>query len=198
MLVIGLTGLIGSGKTTIANIFAKKGVHIVDTDLIAHQLTSTGGKALPFIRQVFGAGVFDSDGSLNRGKLRKIVFSDTDRRLELESILHPMIKAEAFSELNQNKHALYCIIVVPLLFKTQTYLELTKRNIFVDCEYKELVKRLKERSGLTQCEVDQILASQVVRERQIELADDIIENNGNIEELLLKVAQLHEKYMLLR
>ena len=198
MLVIGLTGLIGSGKTTIADLFAKKGVHIVDTDLIAHQLTSHRGKALPFIRKFFGEGVFNPDGSLNRAMLRKIVFSDTDKRLELESILHPMIKTEAISELNRNKHALYSIIVVPLLFKSKNYLELTKRNIFVDCEYKELVKRLRERSGLTQSEVDQILASQVMREKQIELADDVIENNGNIEELLFKVAQLHEKYMLLR
>lgn len=198
MLVIGLTGLIGSGKSTVANIFANLGAHIVDTDVIAHKLTISGGQAIPEIRRIFGARVLNDDGSLNRQLMREAVFADSKLRLELERILHPMILKQVQVELSNCRNVPYCILVVPLLFRSKGYLELISRKIFVDCSHEKLVARLRVRSGFAPDMVEQILAGQVNRQLQLELADDVIENNGNFEELTQKVALLHEKYLLLR
>lgn len=196
MKIIGLTGLIGSGKTTVANLFAKLGAIVIDTDLIAHQLTALDGAALSPLCAEFGAEILDVHGKLRRDYLRKIVFNDEIKRQSLEQILHPLIFAQVQVELSLASHANYVILVVPLLFRSPKYLQLTERNIFVDCNYALLLQRLAERSDLDQNQVDAILLQQVSRERQLELADDIIENNGDAESLFIKVKRLHEEYLL--
>ncbi|AUR53082.1 dephospho-CoA kinase [Aquella oligotrophica] len=198
MKVIGLTGLIGSGKTTVANIFIRHGVKVIDTDQIAHDITASNGIAIPMIIKQFGARYIDNSGALSRDKMRELVFGDESAREELEKILHPII----FDEVNRQIAAFnvesYLILMVPLLFKSPRYLKITSRNIFVDCNYDAIVSRLKARNNFTQHQVDNILATQVTREKQMLLADDIIYNNGGIDNLEQQVNLLHEKYLQLK
>lgn len=196
MMIIGLTGLIGSGKTMVANLFAKLGVPIIDTDLIAHQLTTPNGVAIMPLCAEFGMEILDGHGKLRRDYLREIVFTDVTKRQRLEQILHPLIFAQVQTELSLVENAAYAIVVVPLLFRSPKYLQLTQRNIFVDCNYDLLLQRLAQRSNLQPNQVDAILEQQVSRNQQLELADDIIENNGDIESLSIMVKNLHKKYLL--
>lgn len=196
MIIIGLTGLIGSGKTTVANLFAELGATIIDTDLIAHQLTAQDGAAIALLCSEFGADILDLHGNLRRDYLREIVFNDEIKRQRLEQILHPLIFTQVQSELNVARHASYVILVVPLLFRSPKYLQLTQRNIFVDCNYDLLLQRLSCRSNLNKSQVDAILLQQVSREQQLELADDIIENNGDAKNLFDEVKRLNREYLL--
>lgn len=198
MLVMGLTGLIGSGKTTVANLFAQLGAKIIDTDAIAHRLTAKNGVALKQIVAAFGCDILDSSGELNRARLRELVFSDELQRERLEQLLHPLIFAAVQQEMLAANDASYIMLVVPLLFRSPKYLALTQRNIFVDCDYPQLVQRLAVRSNLTPAQVDAILAQQVNRAEQLALADDIIENNGDTQSLTAAVKCLHQQYLLLR
>ncbi len=198
MNVIGLTGLIGSGKTTVANIFAGLGVTIIDTDMIAHKITSSNGKAMPAIIDNFGAEYVTADNSLCRDKMRELIFNDSIARASLENLLHPIIFDEVVNQVATNKLASYSIVVVPLLFKSPRYLQMTCRNIFVDCDYENIVMRLKARNNFTKLQVDAILATHVPREKQISLADDIIYNNGELFSLEQQVNILHEKYLQLK
>lgn len=193
--IIGLTGLIGSGKTTVANCFAKLGINIVDTDAIAHQLTMHGSEVLLVLANEFGANIILTDGSLNRSELRKIVFDDENARIKLESILHPQIYQIVLDELHKYDHTQYQIVVVPLLFRSPKYLQLAEKTIFVDSSYDLLLQRLWQRSLLDKNAVDAILKTQVGREEQIRLADDVIVNNGDIFELERQVLALHNKYL---
>lgn len=198
MYVFGLTGLIGSGKTTVANIFAKFGISIVDTDIIAHQITSDNGAAIPAIINVFGSEYVTVEKSLDRDRMRGLVFNDSAARSKLENILHPIIFDEVIKQLAQVESANYSIVVVPLLFKSPRYLQMTHRNIFVDCDYDSIVIRLKTRNNFSKLQIDAILATQVSREKQMSLADDIIYNNGEISLLEQQVNILHEKYLQLK
>ena len=149
-LIIGLTGLIGSGKSTVANLFAKLNVNIIDTDLIAHELTSLKhGEVLAEIRDCFGAEVFNDLGELKRKNLREIVFNSVEKKQQLEDILHPRILRQVLTLLNQANGFDYDMIVVPLLFKSPQYLSLTDYNIFVDSPEPLILDRVYQRSQLT-------------------------------------------------
>ena len=195
MLLIGLTGLIGSGKSTVAEIFATLGIPIIDTDLIAHQLTNSGGHAIAKIKEVFGAQFITSDGALERNKMRDLVFAKPDQRVILEQILHPLIFAEVQTQIGRCQTCPYIIVMVPLLFRSPKYLSLVKRSLFVDSNYDSLLERLKQRGNLQQSQVDAILMHQVPREKQLEMADDVIDNNGDKTSLLKQVQALHLKYV---
>lgn len=192
-MLIGLTGLIGSGKTTVANLFADLGVKIIDTDVISHQLTAINGCAIPLIADVFGNNVVES-GVLKRDKLREIIFNDNNKHRQLESIMHPLIYDKVLSEVDTVNFP-YNMLVVPLLFRSPKYLTLTKENIFVDCPYELLLSRLGTRSNLNKEQVDAILVHQVERNLQLNMADDVIVNDGNLDSLKLQVMMLHDKYM---
>lgn len=192
-MLIGLTGLIGSGKTTVANIFADLGVKIIDTDLISHKLTEPQGNAIVLIDRAFGDDVV-INGVLNRGKLREIVFNDKEKHQQLESIIHPLIYEATLSEVDTVNYP-YNILVVPLLFRSKKYLSLTKENIFVDCPYDALLSRLNVRSNLSKDQVDKILAFQVERDVQLNMANSVVTNDGDLGSLKLQVIALHNKYM---
>lgn len=194
-LVIGLTGGIGSGKSTIAEMFAKLGVDIIDTDTIAHQLTAVGQPALTSIRTLFGKGVMAVDGALDRSKLRHLVFSDATAKKSLENLLHPLIREQVVKTLSQTSSAPYRIVVVPLLFETNAYQNIIQRSLVVDCPEELQVKRAKTRGTLDEAEVRAVISAQCNRKKRLEKADDVITNDGEFKELEVKVKSLHEKYL---
>jgi dephospho-CoA kinase len=191
---VGLTGGIGSGKTTVANLFAQWGAGVVDTDAIAHQLTGAGQPALLEIAAQFGAQFLTSNGALDRGRMRELVFKDPAARRRLEAILHPRIRAEG-------KHRLaactapYAIVVVPLLFETGAWQDLISRKLVVDCEPETQISRVMARSGLTREAVLAIMATQVSRPQRLRLADDVIDNNDGTAALNTQVVALHKQYL---
>lgn len=195
MFVVGLTGGIGSGKSTVAEGFARLGVPVIDTDAIAHALTASHGDALPAIRARFGAGVFDAHGELDRGALRQIVFGDAEARRALEAILHPRIRTEVERQLADLAAAPYVLLVVPLLIETDAYRETVQRVLVVDCPEPLRVARVMARSGLARSEVEAIVAAQASDAQRRARADDVIDNAGEPAALDAKVAALHVRYL---
>lgn len=194
MRVIGLTGGIGSGKSTVADAFAALGVPVIDTDVIARELTAPGAAALATIRTTFGDAVFLADGQLDRTALRRRVFADIDARRRLEALLHPRIRAQVEQAL-ATVTAPYVLVVIPLLVETGAYRELLDRVLVVDCPRALQIARVQARSGLTKAEVDAILAAQATRETRRAAADDILTNTASREALAADVARLHRRYL---
>lgn len=194
MLVIGLTGGIGSGKSTAAALFAELGAAVVDTDEIARELTEPGGAAMDAIAREFGAAYVAPDGSLDRAKMRALAFGDESARRRLEAILHPLIRAESQRRVTAAA-APYALLVVPLLFETGASLELTARVLVIDCEEAEQVRRASQRPGVSGSDVRRIMAAQLARAQRLARADDVIENNGDLDSLRRSVGAMHRKYM---
>lgn len=192
MLVIGLTGGIGSGKSTVAQLFAEKGITVIDTDQLARDVTQPGKPALNEIQEHFGSGLINENGSLNRTTLRKIIFGNDNERVWLEQLLHPLIRAEMKKQIEKSTSN-YCIVVIPLLFET-TPNPLINRILVVDTHEKEQINRVLKRDSSSPEEIQLILKSQVSRAKRLELADDIIENTGSISELIPQVNRLHHYY----
>lgn len=193
MLVIGLTGGIGSGKTTVANLFAQHHVPIIDADIIAREVTQINSPALAeIIRHFKDNNLLQTDGSLDRSKLRKIIFDQPEQRRWLEHLLHPIILAEIEKRL-QTLSAPYCIIVIPLLFEVEPY-PFINRILVVDAPSTLQIDRVIQRDNLSPQHVEAILQSQVTREHRLMHADDIITNSGSMQDLESQVAQLHAFY----
>lgn len=195
MFVVALTGGIGSGKSTASEIFASLGVPIVDVDVISHQLTKAGGLLIPAIREIFGEDFINSDGALNRQKMRGLIFNNAPLRLQLEAILHPAIHAEALQQLAKNPHTSYQILTIPLLTKNSIYLKTIHRILVIDSDEASQISRTMQRSGLTEPEVRNIMSAQISRQARLALANDVIENNGDFDDLRNKIAHIHKKYI---
>jgi dephospho-CoA kinase len=195
MFVVGLTGGIGCGKSEAARIFAKLGVPIVDVDVIARHLTTAGQPVLQEIISAFGTEFLDADGNLNRAAMREKVFNDIAARKDLEGIMHPAIYDQALRELAQNQSAPYQILAISLLFENNRYKNDVARSLVIDCDEALQVSRTMQRSGLTEQSVRDIMAAQVSRDFRRKMADDLIENNGSLDELSKKIAEIHEKYI---
>ncbi|MDR3427151.1 dephospho-CoA kinase [Silvimonas sp.] len=196
MLVIGLTGGAGSGKSTVADLFAEHGAGIVDTDVIAHQLSRPPSAALDEIRTVFGDKFIAQDGSMDRPRMRELVLSDVSARGRLEAVFHPRIlqlAKEQLQTLTATHH--YALVVVPLLFESGRFLPLVSRTVTVDCTVERQRTRLAQRAGLTTQAIDQLLAAQFSREQRLALADEVIRNDGSHEELADQVATLHRTFI---
>jgi dephospho-CoA kinase len=193
---VGLTGGIGSGKSAVAALFATLGAQIVDTDEIAHELTRPGGEAIAPIRAAFGADAIAGDGSLDRVAMRRLVFGDVRARKRLESILHPLIRAES-SRRVERAASPYALLVIPLLVETGVDRSRTARVLVVDCPEARQIERVTRRSGLSEAEVRAVLASQATRAQRLAVADDVIDNGGAPEKLPDQVSRLHEKYLTL-
>lgn len=195
MFVVGLTGGIGCGKTEAARVFARLGVPVVDVDLIARQLCQPGEETFSEIIDIFGKDYLLSDGNLDRAKLRDRVFTDTAARKDLEAIMHPAIHDRAISELEANKEAPYQILAISLLFENQRYKDVVTRSLVMDCDEQLQIQRTMKRSGLSEEIVRGIMAAQVSRAVRLKMADDVIVNEGSLEELHQKVEEMHKKYM---
>ncbi len=196
MFTVGLTGSIGSGKSMVADCFVSHGVPVIDTDVIAHDLTTPGGEALVQIRAVFGDAVMRADGTLDRAALRRRVFADSAARHQLEAILHPRIR-QAVERAIAALNAPYALIVIPLLVETGGYRDLLDRVLVIDCPEALQIARVMARSGLARDEVMAILAAQAGRAERLAAADDIIVNTGSPETLRAEVAALHLSYQAL-
>jgi dephospho-CoA kinase len=194
MYIVGLTGGIGCGKSEAARIFARLGVPIVDVDVIARQLTVAGQETLSEIIEIFGKEYLLPNGDLDRAAMRERVFNDMAARKDLEGIIHPAIYDECMRELEQNKDAPYQILAISLLFENQRYKHIVTRSLVIDCDETLQVQRTMKRSGLSEQTVRGIMAAQVSRATRIKLADDLILNEGTVEELGKKIEEIHEKY----
>jgi len=195
MLRVGLTGGIGSGKTTVAQSFAAHGVPVIDTDDLARELVRPGEAAHMEIARHFGDAVLDASGALDRTAMRDLVFSDPQKRDELEAILHPRIR-EAVRTWLAGIKAPYAIIAVPLLIETG-FDDLTDRILVVDCDETQQLRRAAARSGLTEENVRRVMATQATRQKRLARADDVIDNSGDLAHLGKRVSDLHERYLAL-
>ncbi|MBC7656889.1 MAG: dephospho-CoA kinase [Frankiaceae bacterium] len=193
---VGLTGGIGCGKSTVADLFAERGAALVDTDVIAHQLTAPGGAAMPALLQAFGPGYATPDGAMDRARMRDLVFADPGARTRLEAILHPMIRtATATAALAATGP--YVIYVVPLLVESGNWRGRVQRILAIDCRESTQIARVMARNGLPEAQVKAIMAAQASRQQRLDAADDVIDNDAGLDALLPQVERLHQFYLAL-
>ena len=192
--VVGLTGGIGSGKSAAADEVARLGATVVDTDVIARELASAGGAAIPALRALFGPEYFDASGAMDRAKVRERVFRDPAAKKRLEALLHPMIRAESERQIAASTGP-YVIFVVPLLIESGDYRSRVQRVAVVDCPEAVQLERARSRSNLSAEEVRRIIASQVPRAHRRAAADDVIDNSGTLDALHKRVRELHLAYL---
>lgn len=195
--IVGLTGGIGSGKSTVADLFAAFGVAVIDTDAIAHTLTAAEGLAIDQIRTGLGAAFIAQDGSVDRGVTRKRVFADAKLKRKLEAILHPLIREEVETALRTDAAlvAPYVLLVVPLLFETFPYRARIHSTLLVDCPVATQLERVKRRSGLATDEILGIVCAQLPRAMRLQLADDVIWNDKALGALFEQVQPIHQQYL---
>ena len=197
-LVIGLTGGIGSGKSTVGDAFARLGATVIDADAVAHQLTAAGGAGIEPIRRAFGDAFIDATGAMDRQRMRAHVFQDPAERVRLESILHPLIRAETARQLAGAESA-YCVLMIPLLVEgargDPRWRERYDRIVVADCAEATQVARVQARNGFDQAAVRRIMAAQASRQERLAHADDVIDNDGDLSALAPQVLALHQKYL---
>lgn len=195
MLIVGLTGGVSSGKSLAANFFAELGVPIVDTDLLAREVVIPNTPGYNAILQHYGDAILNSDKTIDRKKLKEIVFHNANERLWLENTIHPLIRELTKKRVDEIS-APYCIVVIPLLVEKWPH-PLINRVLVVDIKPELQLKRLIERDGCTTEIAQQIINSQATREQRLALADDVIENNHDIASLKAQVQNLNEHYLTL-
>jgi len=193
-LIIGLTGGIGSGKTSATKFFAAEGIAIIDADTIAHELTGAQGDAIPNIKKYFGVDFITKNGKLDRKKMKNRIFSDINSRKKLEKILHPLIQAEIMHRI-ETASSPYIIVVAPLLLETGDYCETVTRILVVDCNEEYQISRTVSRDGLSKEDVRTIMATQKPRQERLNQADDVIVNDTDISSLQEKVKLQHNIYL---
>lgn len=193
MLKIGLTGGIGCGKTTASNLFEQLNTPVIDADVIAHQLVAVGQPALKEIENTYGTDILNPDGSLNRKKLKALIFSDPLQKQKLEKLLHPMVYESIKTEV-ERLSAPYCIICIPLLFETNMS-HLVDRILVVDCFVKTQINRLKKRDNMTLESIQSIINSQVSKVFRKAGANDLIDNSETNDRLAEQIKKLHNFYL---
>jgi dephospho-CoA kinase len=192
-MIIGLTGGIGSGKTAVSDTFKSLGIDIVDADVSSRRVVEKGQPALDDIQAHFGDGILDSENKLDRTKLREIIFKNPQERVWLEKLLHPKI-AEHIKDQLESSNSPYCVLVSPLLLETEqkSYCSFV---LVVDVPEESQIARTAKRDGVSEEQVKNIISAQIDREKRLEQADEIIINDGSMEELKEKVVVLHTKYL---
>jgi len=192
MLRIGLTGGIGSGKTTIANYFLSLGIDVIDADEIVHKISVPGQQSFNAITKYFGENILNADGTINRQILANKVFDNEAARKRLEAILHPEVRA-AMKLAVQKVRSPYCILVIPLLVETG-FTDLVDRVLVVTAEREKRIAWIKHRNGLSDDQIESIMAAQASDEERRKIADDVIENNGSLDSLFLQLEELDRIY----
>ncbi|HZW20058.1 dephospho-CoA kinase [Noviherbaspirillum sp.] len=190
---VGLTGGIGSGKTTVADMLAARGASVIDTDQIAHALTAPGGAAIPEIRAQFGDAFLTPEGAMDRAKMRAYVFAEPAAKARLEAILHPLIRIETERAAEAASGA-YVVFAVPLLVESGSWKQRVSRVLVVDCAEETQVRRVMSRSGLPEQQIRAIMAAQVSRQERLAAADDVIDNDGDVMALVPQVDKIHALY----
>ncbi len=195
--LIGLTGGIGSGKTAVSDMLGELGAGIIDTDLISHQITAPGGKAIPLIANAFGADFIDPQGALIRSKMRALVFEDPSARKVLEQITHPLIQEETSKQALKlaKSGAPYLVFVVPLLIESGSWVKLIDYLVVVDCSEETQIQRVMHRNNMTRSEVENVLKAQTSRNARLAAANAVIENQGGLDELKSEVLNLHQQLL---
>lgn len=193
MLRIALTGGIGSGKSTVAELFARRGIAIIDADKIAYHLTDTNSAILHELRQQFGDAILFNTGKLDRAQLRRIVFQNYEHKQWLEQLLHPQI-LQIMQQQIAAVIAPYCIAMIPLLTETKHSIDFIDRVCVVDCPEELQIERASKRDQLTSEQIKRIMAHQSSRQQRQAIADDVIINDGSIAELDKQVEVLHQLY----
>ena len=196
MKVIGLTGGIGSGKTTVSDLFEELGIEVVDADVVSRQLTAVNGGAMPDIVKHFGPEAASPDSSMNRKFIRELVFSDPAAKTALENILHPLIRKECQRQLDASQSP-YTILSVPLLIESPFWRSSIDRLLVVEAPEALRIERVVQRSHLTPEAVKKIISTQATTAQRLDAADDVIENVGNCEMLKAPVLKLHSLYLAL-
>lgn len=194
-LCVGLTGGIGCGKSTVAHLFEAQGALVIDTDAISHQLTQAGGQAIPDILASFGQDYITPAGAMDRNKMRRLVFADPSAKSMLENILHPLILAGCKAQLSTPDRAPYTLLMAPLLLECPVFLKLVQRVLLVDCTEQNQISRVMQRSTLDESQIHAIIALQLSRTERLARADDIVQNDGEIDDLIGQVAALHQCYI---
>lgn len=202
MLVIALTGGIGSGKTTVSEIFNSKHIPVIDTDIIARQIVEQGKPAYSEIVKIFGEAILNPDKNINRQTLRQIIFSSVKKRLQLENILHPAIWNDVDSQLRllttpSSTPPAYCIVVVPLLLEntTNSHTVTFDRVLVIDVPVEIQIKRSTKRDNCDDSMIKDIIKNQVSRQVRLDAADDVLVNTGSLKTLNKKIEQLHQQYL---
>lgn len=195
MLIIGMTGGIGSGKSEASKIFASLNIEVIDLDKISREITEKDHEAIEEIKTLFGQSLFNKENELDRKKLRDMIFSDKNLKIKLENILHPKILAEVKKKLSIFSDEPYVVIDIPLLFETNQYVPLISRTLVIDCELSNQIERARKRDGMEIAMVQSIISQQVDRNTRIQRGDDVILNDSSIESLEDSIKKLHEKYL---
>ena len=193
MLIIGLTGGIGSGKSVASDKFKSLGVAVVDADVASRTVVEPGKPALKEIQDHFGSGIITTEGKLDRNKLREIIATDAEERKWLESVLHPKIGEQITKEISEST-SVYTLFVAPLLLETNSQ-EMCSRVVVVDVPKDVQIQRTAKRDKVSSNQVEQMVAAQMKREKRLEKADDVLLNSGTIEDLEKQVEELHKKYI---
>jgi len=193
MLIIGLTGGIGSGKSSACNFFTQQSIPVIDADIIAHQLVKPDSPALLEIIDIFGANFINSNGQLNRDKLRKEIFSDPYKKQQLEAIIHPRVFEEMQNQL-ANLNAAYCVLCIPLLLETEAT-DKVNRVLVIDVNEATQIKRVMARDKLSREQIQSIIDTQINRNDRLRLADDVISNNAQPEDFQQQLTLIHKKYL---
>lgn len=191
--VVGISGGIGSGKTTVTDIFAEYGIEVIDADVIAREVVEHGTQGLEAIINKFGPSVLDDSGHLNRATLRTLVFNDLAVKDWLNQLLHPLIREQMLIQ-TENAKSAYCLLSVPLLVENKLY-EQVDRVVIVDVDEQVQLQRTVLRDKTNEQQIRAIMAAQASRQQRLAVADDVIDNNGQTEGLAKQVTQLHKHYL---
>ena len=195
--IVGLTGGIGSGKSTVADLLVRRGAALVDTDAIAHALTTPRGAAMATIAAAFGPTVLQADGGLDRAAMRDLVFADPGAKTRLEAILHPLIRRHSEDACRAQSASPYVVLAVPLLVESGFYRQYVDRVLVIDCDEATQRVRVMARSGLTAEQVAAIIRTQARRDQRLSVADDVVRNDGPVEDLGPQIDRLHQRYLAL-
>jgi len=191
-LIVGLTGGIGSGKSKVAELFAELNIDIVDCDQIAHEIVQPGSELLNKIATKFGTKILNQNGSLNRAKMRKLIFADLRSKQWLEDLLHPVIYKHMYKKILATKSP-YCIVIIPLLIESHIVYPLD-RILVVDVTEKQQIDRIMQRDNMSEQEVKAIMITQTSRQQRLKIADDVIDNTQDVQHLQHQVQSLHKLY----